>query len=48
MRIRDRLIGFDLHGETLATLVERAVAEGDADGIPDREVDWYDIGKIGY
>lgn len=48
VRIRDRLIGFDLLGETLATLVERAVAEGDADGIPDREIDWYDIGKIGY
>lgn len=48
VRIRDRLIGFDLHGETLATLVERAVAGGDAHGVPDREIDWYDVSGIGY
>ncbi len=48
VRIRDRLIGFDLLGETLATLVERAVGEGDADGIPDRAIDWYDVSGLGY
>lgn len=47
LRVRDRLIGFDLHGETLATLVERALTEDDADGIPDRAVDWYDVSEVG-
>lgn len=48
MRVRDRVIGFDLHGATLATLVERALAEDDTDGIPNRAVDWYDVSGIGY
>ena len=48
LRVRDRLIGFDLHGETLAVLVERALTEDDADGIPDRAVDWYDVSEVGH
>ena len=47
VRVRDRLRGFDLHGSTLVVLVERQVGPDDADGIPDRELDWYDIGDLG-
>ena len=46
VRVRDRLRGFDLHGSTLVALVERQVGAGDADGIPDRAIDWYDIGDL--
>ena len=47
VRVRDRLRGFDLHGSTLVALVERQVGPDDADGIPDRALDWYDIGDLG-
>lgn len=43
VRIRDRILGYDLYGSTLAALVGRAP---DADGIARRAVDWYDIGGI--
>ncbi len=43
VRIRDRLQGYDLHGSTLAVLVERKPG---ADGIGWRAVDWYDIGEL--
>ncbi len=43
VRIRDRLQGYDLHGSTLAALVERKPG---ADGIGWRAVDWYDIGEL--
>lgn len=43
VRIKDRLQGYDLHGSTLAALVER---EPGADGIGWRAVDWYDIGEL--
>ena len=43
VRIRDRILGYDLYGSTLAVLVERAP---DADGIAWRAVDWYDIGGL--
>jgi len=43
VRIRDRILGYDLYESTLAVLVER---EPDADGIAWRAVDWYDIGGI--
>ena len=43
VRVRDRLLGYDVYGSTLATVVER---EPDADGIGWREVDWYDIGRL--
>lgn len=43
VRIRDRILGYDLYGSTLAVLVERAP---DTDGIAWRAVDWYDIGGL--
>ena len=43
VRIRDRILGYDLHGTTLAALVER---EPGPDGIGWRAVDWYDIGEL--
>ena len=30
-------------GSTLAVLADRPVASDDADGIPAREIDWYDV-----
>ena len=45
VRIDGRLQGFDLVGATLAVLVDRQVTRDDADGIPDRAVDWYDVGE---
>ena len=47
VRVRDRLRAFDLLGSTLVVLVERQVGEDDADGVPDRALDWYDIGELG-
>ncbi len=46
VRVRDRLRAFDLLGSTLVVLVERQVGPDDADGIPDRALDWYDIGDL--
>lgn len=43
VRVRHRGVGFDVLGSTLAVLVERPVGPDDADGIPDRGIDWYDI-----
>lgn len=43
VRIRDRLMGFDLLGSTLAALVERAPGP---DGIARREIDWYRIDEL--
>ena len=43
VRIRDRLIDYDILGLTLAALVER---KPDRDGIAQRAIDWYDIGEI--
>lgn len=45
-KVRDRLRGFDLLGSTLVVLVERQVGAGDSGGIPDRGLDWYDIGDL--
>ena len=47
VKVRDRLRGFDLHGSTLVVLVERQVGADDADGVPRRALDWYDIGEWG-
>ena len=47
VRVRDRIRGFDLLGSTLVVLVERQVGPDDADWIPDRALDWYDIGDLG-
>ena len=44
VKVRDRLRAFDLLGSTLVVLVDRQVWPDDADGIPDRALDWYDIG----
>ena len=46
VKVRDRLRGFDLLGSTLVVLVERQVGADDADGIPDRALDWYDVGDL--
>lgn len=46
VRVRDRLRAFDLLGSTLVALVDRQVGPDDADGIPDRALDWYDIGNL--
>lgn len=43
VRVRDRLMGFDIYGSTLVTLVERTPG---ADGIGDRAIDWYDLGEV--
>jgi len=44
VRVRDRVLGFDVAGSTLAVLVERAPTAADPEGIPARAIDWYDIG----
>lgn len=46
VRIRDRAHGFDVLGSTLAVLVERQAGPDDADGVPDRAIDWYDISGV--
>ncbi len=43
VQVKDRLLGYDLYGSTLAVLVERPP---DADGISARAVDWYDIDEV--
>ena len=47
VQVRDRLLGFDILNGTLVTLVERALNEHDADGVPDRGLDWYDVRHVG-
>lgn len=44
IKIRDRMIDFDVLEGTLAVLVERQAGPDDADGVPDRGIDWYDLG----
>ena len=43
LRIRDRLVGYDLHGSTFAALVERV---RNSDGIVKRVIDWYDVSNL--
>lgn len=45
VRIRDRLLGYDLLGTTLAALVERTP---DRYGIANRAVDWYEIPPLDF
>ena len=45
VRIRDRLIGYDILGSTLVALVER---KPDRHGIAPRAIDWYDIGGVAF
>lgn len=44
VRIRDRLIGYDVLGTTLTTLVERPLVQGEV--VARRGIDWYDIGDL--
>ena len=46
VRVAGRAEAFDVLGSTLAVLVDRPVGPGDADGIPDRGIDWYDISEL--
>ena len=46
VKVRDRMRGFDLVGSTLVVLVDRLVETDDAGVVPDRALDWYDIGEI--
>lgn len=48
VRVRDRVVGFDVLGTTFAVLVDRRVGRGDSDGFPDREIDWYDISGLAF
>ncbi len=45
VQVKDRLLGYDLYGSSLAVLVERAPG---ADGIGWRAVDWYDIAGVDF
>ncbi len=45
VRIRDRLIGYDILGSALVALVER---KPDRYGIAQRAIDWYDIGGVAF
>lgn len=45
VRIRDRLIGYDILGSTLVALVER---RPDENGIAARGIDWYDIADVDF
>ena len=47
VKVRDRMLGFDLVGSTLVVLVERQLGPEDADGVPDRAVDWYEVAGVG-
>jgi len=46
VRVAGRAAAFDVLGSTLAVLADRQVASDDADGIPEREIDWYDVGHL--
>lgn len=46
VEVRDRMIDFDLFEGTLAVLVERQLGPDDSDGVPDRGIDWYDLGEF--
>ena len=46
VRVRHDALAVDVMGSTLVVLVDRPVAPGDADGYPDRDVDWYDISEL--
>ena len=47
VKVRDRMLGFDVVGSTLVVLVERQLGPEDADGVPDRAVDWYEVAGVG-
>ena len=43
VKVRERMLGFDVNGSTLAVLVERRVGPDDPDGVADIGIDWYDL-----
>ena len=43
VRVRDRLVGYDILGGTLAVLVDR---QPGVDGIARRAIDWYRIDEV--
>lgn len=47
VKVRDRMLGFDVVGSTLVVLIERPLGPEDEDGVPDRAVDWYEVGGVG-
>lgn len=46
VRIRHRILGFDILGTTLVALVERPIDPGAGEIVPERGVDWYDVGSV--
>ena len=48
VRVRHRIRGFDVLGSTLVALVERPVGADDADGVADRALEWYEIGRVAF
>lgn len=46
VRVRHSLIGMDIAGSVLVVLVDRPVRSDDPAGIPQRGIDWYDIGDV--
>ena len=46
VRVRHDALAVDVLGSTLVVLVDRPVGPNDADGYPDRGVDWYDISGL--
>ncbi len=46
VKVRDRMLGFDVVGSTLVVLVERQLGPEDEDGVPDRAVDWYEVAGV--
>lgn len=46
VRVRHDAHAINLLGSTLVVLVNRPVGPRDADGYPDRGVDWYDVGGL--
>ena len=42
VRVRDRVVGFDVTGSVLVTLVDRPAP---TDAVADRGIDWYDLGR---
>ena len=46
VRVRHDALAVNVLGSTLVVLVDRPVGPGDADGYPDRGVDWYDISEL--
>lgn len=47
VKVRDRLRAFDLLGSTLVVMVDRQSGEDETGWIPDRALDWYDVGASG-